>query len=390
MQKFLKLSTVSMLAIVVATNANAAGYTCEELIEYTSCNPGYYLSGHDECNKSEDYPYYLAGLCEIEAGTYKYGYTEAACTAEGGTYYPGACFGGFDEMVGEAYGWDSDEFFFASQNCIQCQAGTSCAGGIAYWQYCPGGTYQPNAGQSSCLLTPAGTYTEDVDIKWTEPIKCAPGSYQPQSGQTSCVECPAGSYCAGTGLSAVSGECAIGTYAVAGADACTSCPSAGLIDINGAVVNATTLSAGAESISACVIGPDARFKDDAGIYHFKSNCEYKLSTFEEACTEYQKTDASVDCDVEFDIDEFYYCDDENGRLIYDPETGGIGCHVEDSYSSGCDLEGLDSIKSHCELTNGTYDPLTTKCICPSGTEWTCAIHYVNGEEWDGLGCESVE
>ena len=32
---------------------------------------------------------------------------------------------------------------------------------------------------------------------------------------------------------------------------------------------------------------DAQFKDAKGIYHFKSNCEYKLSTFEEACTEYR-------------------------------------------------------------------------------------------------------
>ena len=44
MNKFLKLTGVSMLAIVAATNANAAGYTCEELVEYTSCNDGYALS----------------------------------------------------------------------------------------------------------------------------------------------------------------------------------------------------------------------------------------------------------------------------------------------------------------------------------------------------------
>ncbi len=44
MQKLLKVSGVSILAIVATTGANAAGYTCEELIEYTSCNSGYALS----------------------------------------------------------------------------------------------------------------------------------------------------------------------------------------------------------------------------------------------------------------------------------------------------------------------------------------------------------
>ena len=44
MQKILKLSAVSLLVIVATTNANAAGYTCENLIEYTSCNDGYELS----------------------------------------------------------------------------------------------------------------------------------------------------------------------------------------------------------------------------------------------------------------------------------------------------------------------------------------------------------
>jgi len=269
MHKFLKLSTVSMLAVMAATGANAAGYTCEELIEYTSCNPGYYLSGHDECN-GEDYPYYLAGLCEIESGTYKYGYTEAACTTEGGTYYPGACFDGFDGMGG----WDSDGNFFASQNCIQCQPGTSCAGGIADWQYCRGGTYQPNAGQSSCLLTPAGTYTEDFDIKWTKPIKCEPGSYQPEEGQIFCEPCPAGSYCETEGLAQPTDVCPIGSFAAESATECTSCPASGLTDINGAVVNATTLSTGSTSVTACIIGPESQFKDTKGTYHFKSDCSY--------------------------------------------------------------------------------------------------------------------
>jgi len=69
MNKLLKLTGVSMLAIVAASNANAAGYTCEELIEYTSCNTGYaLLDGDCVC----DGGYYTNGdkctICPI--GTY--------------------------------------------------------------------------------------------------------------------------------------------------------------------------------------------------------------------------------------------------------------------------------------------------------------------------------
>ena len=42
--KKIKLCGISLCTLLAATGANAAGYTCEELIEYTSCNTGYTLS----------------------------------------------------------------------------------------------------------------------------------------------------------------------------------------------------------------------------------------------------------------------------------------------------------------------------------------------------------
>ena len=47
--KKIKLCGVSLCTLLAATGANAAGYTCEELIEYTSCNPGYYLNAGTSC-----------------------------------------------------------------------------------------------------------------------------------------------------------------------------------------------------------------------------------------------------------------------------------------------------------------------------------------------------
>ena len=69
MNKLLKLTGVSILTIMATANANAAGYTCEELIEYTSCNTGYaLLDGDCVC----DGGYYTNGdkctICPI--GTY--------------------------------------------------------------------------------------------------------------------------------------------------------------------------------------------------------------------------------------------------------------------------------------------------------------------------------
>ena len=69
MNKLLKLTGVSILAVMATANANAAGYTCEELIEYTSCNTGYaLLDGDCVC----DGGYYTNGdkctICPI--GTY--------------------------------------------------------------------------------------------------------------------------------------------------------------------------------------------------------------------------------------------------------------------------------------------------------------------------------
>jgi len=107
MQKLIKLSAVSMLAIVAASGANAAGYTCEELIEYTSCNSGYYLNA-GKCIESTTCPSgsYLQptcadgyelyhNLCEVD-GEWSYGDDEEFCD---GTFYAGWHCQDYDKTV---------------------------------------------------------------------------------------------------------------------------------------------------------------------------------------------------------------------------------------------------------------------------------------------------
>jgi len=388
MNKILKLAGVPMLAIVAATNANAAGYTCEELIEYTSCNPGYWLSTTTTDNRCPegrvptdttycwtgeyrdgDLTEHITGLTEDEC--LELCYDDTCVFYDVGE----ACYS--DEVYESVGGMDIKDVVVApvgsltsTSQCNECPAGSSCAGGDAAAVACAAGSYQPNTKQTSCINAPVGNYVAGTGA--TSYTACSAGTYQPQSGQTSCVECPAGSYCGTAGLSAVSGQCAVGSYAWAGAVSCMSCPSTGLTDINGAVVNATTLSAGAASISACIVGPDAQFKDDAGIYHFKSNCEYDIPTFEEACLAYQKAnpEKAAECDTS-DPDYSPYCDYGMGGLVYDETTGAIGCHVDDGSVCGGDTD-LDKIKTNCALTGGVYNPNTTFCDCPSGT-WQCGF-----------------
>ena len=267
MNKLLKLTGVSILAIMAAANANAAGYTCEELIEYTSCNPGYYL-GDATC--PDDYEY-IESACLLENALRDRDISKEECekisgvtsadTIIYGVYKAAICYrdgGGYDEFT-EPTGF----------SCIECNEGHSCAGGTESQLSCRAGTYQPNSGQTTCLTTPAGNFSALGATNYTA---CPAGQYQPTAGQSACEECPAGSYCATTGLSAVSGVCTDGTFAGAGAMNCSNCPETELTDAENNPIVATTGGDGATSMAACHIGPNTYLKDTKGVYHYKSKC----------------------------------------------------------------------------------------------------------------------
>ncbi len=312
MNKFFKLSAVSMLAIMTATGANAAGYTCEELVEYTSCNPGYYLS--EGGNGCPDGYAYGKGWCIYDGDINgRSGYTEqscldamcdgdAECEADYDWIYLGdGCFKMSDE--------EPDYEFVAStgvtsKGCNECPIGSTCTGGTA------------------------GTTT-----------------------------CPAGSYCATAGLSQPTGKCNVGTYSTGGATSasCTSCPATGLTDKNGATVVATTSGTGSTSASACFVGNNVEFKDDKGIWHYKSECKHgnfpDVFPVEGICPD-NYVGAYVDdefsderycvyipkekCDEMHVLNEEYGVYDwtwdgsrcscfNDGNIIYDTETGDITC-----------------------------------------------------------------
>lgn len=115
-----------------------------------------------------------------------------------------------------------------------CPAGHFCVSGALSEETCLPRSYQPNAGQSECIVCPAGAICESIaQIHFTmcppghycptegstDGIACPIGSYSNSSGNTNvtdCLPCPSGMYCETTGLLSPTGTCSAGFVCVAG------------------------------------------------------------------------------------------------------------------------------------------------------------------------------
>ena len=102
---------------------------------------------------------------------------------------------------------------------------------MTYQIPCANGTYQPAAGQSSCLLAPAGHYVDYEAAVEVDP--CPAGQYQPAEGQSSCLETSAGHYT--TGGDAEETPCAAGSYQpTSGQSECLLADPGHHVDVEGA------------------------------------------------------------------------------------------------------------------------------------------------------------
>ena len=303
MQKFLKLSTVSILAIVAASGANAAGYTCEELIEYTSCNTGYYLN---------------AGKC-IEGASCGAGNYIAICPSEYVLMENICC----DEDSGD------------------CGISVDCNGEYAVY-YAQGCVRKDAVEYEYFSMYDIQPINETVEC-----VQCVAGTYQPSAGQYGCLECPAGSECATDGL-ATHTLCEIGEYSNTGATTCSSCPATGLTDKDGAVVNATTAQKGSAGVYACYIGEEYSFTDTKGTYHFKSDCALKPWTV------YPTTEE--ECKM-FDEEFQWVCSD-------DSESDDCECLQKDKFDS--EGHGISiyapTTKEECDKIDDTMWDGECKCV----------------------------
>ena len=116
----------------------------------------------------------------------------------------------------------------------QCQAGYYCLLGSPNQLKCPGGTYQPAAGQSTCINCPKGYYCPPGTGALTDPsnacplgyycpdntadykkFPCPPGTYGAATKlqiDTDCTNCDVGKYCTAYAQTATTGNCATGFY----------------------------------------------------------------------------------------------------------------------------------------------------------------------------------
>jgi len=309
MNKLLKLTSVSMLTIVATTGARAAGYTCEELIEYTSCNPGYYygpaVSGTGMVCPDHliDAKMYNDGICwdtYSGSGEVIENVTQQECNAfdynedsvDAGWIEGPVCVGVYAHRMGElGYSTELVEGDIYTDTCIQCPAGSICAGG-------------------------------DVEDAVATP-------------------CPAGSYCATAGLSQPTGLCAAGTYSTGGATSanCITCPQLQYTNADGETVYVTATSpVGADALNKCAIASGQTFTDKKGEYTFKESCYYVApTTYKEACElNYESVCGVITEDNQFfcvesgDADECG-CDYHQENFIFNEETGEFYCEYYYEY-----------------------------------------------------------
>jgi len=106
--------------------------------------------------------------------------------------------------------------------CKQCGAGTysatrgtvgsGAAGSEQFCTLCALGTYQDEAGQTSCKPCPIGTFNNEAGSAVETRCKpCAEGTYAPFTGMQECIKCPPGTFSNYTGTSQCS-PCGAGTF----------------------------------------------------------------------------------------------------------------------------------------------------------------------------------
>ena len=310
MKKFL-IGGVSLFAILSAVNAMAAGYTCEELIEYTSCNEGYYLSaGALTC---PDGYTFVQDVCEDAMGSLYYVSSEECNEVDSGVHMQSVC---LDDL--------------AFQNSSSSESNND------QWYVEP-----TAASATTCSTCPTGAY-------------CT-------GGTTAATPCPAGSYCATTGLSQPTGLCAQNSYSTGGATACISCPDTDLTDKDGKTVVAKTATTGTDSPSKCFIDPDAYFKNTKGIYHFKSNCSYAYNIDPDSLTEEEKIERCESFGGTWsDVDGYF-----SSPVCYAGRPS-LPDNEEDCLALGAGFEWVQPDDNYiCECVGDpmTYDIVTGKLGC---------------------------
>jgi hypothetical protein len=136
-----------------------------------------------------------------------------------------------------------------------CPVGTSSPTGNQPCTVCPGGTYSPNVGQTSCFTCAAGTYSLPGSASCSP---CQPGHVS-LAGSSFCTACAAGFYSPGFGGTSCT-ACVAGTFSTPGSATCTPCAAGTFSSFPGSAscspcgVGYFTPSTGSQSCLPCAAG----------------------------------------------------------------------------------------------------------------------------------------
>lgn len=163
------LCALCTASLVVLSNANAAGYTCDTLT-YVECNSGYYLS---DCGTT----YEGQTISSPSAGN-----SCQSCTDLGDSY---TCEGGTKCPKLNKISVSCSPGYYIKKDATTCN--TPCLAG----HYCTGSSYQfsPTGADQDYGISPCSKGTYQDKTGQSSCNSCAKGTYQDTTGQTSCKNC---------------------------------------------------------------------------------------------------------------------------------------------------------------------------------------------------------
>ncbi|MDE6250559.1 MAG: hypothetical protein K2M34_02910, partial [Alphaproteobacteria bacterium] len=415
MTKFIRLLSLFCVFVFASNAAYSAGYTCDSIKQYTSCNAGYYMVNKDETRNN----YTAVGnKCKVcPAGKYCTGSTNDAtdCPADtyrsstGGTAKTSCTSCGTGKTTNGKTGQTSSSACVASNISVKCDAGkyiasgkTTCDTACTSGYYCTGGTFTisssgatADTGRTQCPGTTAtvsliGTWNGDTaSTAGTKIEHClaygmaftnvnggsgtrrcfyTSGSGSTATYSTGChyyhyTTCNAGyqmTYSGSYDSTPKDGNactsCSVGTYkSSAGTAACTACPT-----------SYTTASTGTTSINSCYLSVSCGYVRSGTSGTTTTQCA--AGTYKAAHNAYYGS--SYSCNT---ASKGYYaargacsqtaCSTLASGLF--PNTSGTG-----STSSSYCLSNTLSAGQYIQVTNSTtatkYTTCTSGYICPGG------------------------
>ena len=388
----------SLFVLSLTGQTLAAGYSCPDYKQYTSCNSGYYMTASgpgnacSECssvkNTTGTQPC-TSRPCTITNGTCSYTGSTQTCTGnftggKGGSTVGtstctgcttwGACTGGTINISCNA------KYELSNGSCVACGTGEYSAKGSNKCSACTNkpanSSYTGNSNTNNCPwscnsgyhLNSTGTACESDTIS----VSCAPGKYIKQGSKTCSTTCPANRWCTGgnytisytgaTSDTGISGSCPSSYTAPTGSTSHTDCSTSCNIACSG------------NNTASCPANSNCTY-DTNKTYSGRKYCNDPACRSQSACTGSGGT-----CPLEsFSCKANFY---KNGNACTGCDSGytsPAGSTAETQCTKSCIVnckKPTCPANADCtygeETASGTMNQVTQTC---SATQPTCTMNF---------------